>query len=330
VHAGEQDLEPVVRHLDRPPANILDVQIAAAFIGLPYPLALRALVHVLVGVRLGKGMTFTQWDHRPLLPVHLGYAADDVRYLPAASKRIHEQLEALGHAAWAVEACRPLTDMSRYRFDARNICQRIRGIERLAPLDRERLVRLASVRDEAAREEDVPPRTLLQDPVLLRLVRHPARTVDDLRGVKGLPRPVAEQYGPRIIEALALKNGAEKRSARPAPPVEETALDRTSIDSLFAVASSYCRARRVDTNLVMNRSDIVQLHFRQARVAPLEDLRIMQGWRGELLGSMLRSFMAGTLQLTVGWREGDLEVEEKGKKHKAQSTKHKEEGTHQA
>jgi|SRR5665213_981605 len=85
VHAGEQDIEPVVRHLRRPAANVLDTQICAGFIGLPYPLSLSKLVAELTGARLGKGLTFTHWDNRPLSQVQLRYAADDVRYLPAAA-----------------------------------------------------------------------------------------------------------------------------------------------------------------------------------------------------------------------------------------------------
>ena len=62
VHAGEQDIEPVVRHLNRPAANVFDTQIGAGFIGLPYPISLSKLIAELTGARLGKGLTFSHWD----------------------------------------------------------------------------------------------------------------------------------------------------------------------------------------------------------------------------------------------------------------------------
>src|SRR5277367_377075 len=39
VHAGQQDVEPVFRALGKPAANLFDVQIAAGFAGLGYPLS---------------------------------------------------------------------------------------------------------------------------------------------------------------------------------------------------------------------------------------------------------------------------------------------------
>src|SRR5207248_4667693 len=75
VHAGQQDLEPVFRFLNRPPANIFDTQLAAGFVGLSYPAGLSKLVRELLGVHLGKGFTFTHWDHRPLTNEQLRYAA---------------------------------------------------------------------------------------------------------------------------------------------------------------------------------------------------------------------------------------------------------------
>jgi ribonuclease D len=51
VHAGQQDLEPVARQLGQPPDNVIDTQIAAGFIGLPYPLSLRELIRELTGDR---------------------------------------------------------------------------------------------------------------------------------------------------------------------------------------------------------------------------------------------------------------------------------------
>jgi ribonuclease D len=116
VHAGDQDVEPVVRHLNRSPANFFDTQIAAGFCALPYPVSLSKLVMELTGAKLGKGLTFTHWDQRPLSPMQLRYAADDVRYLPAVRAELGRRLEKSHHAGWAKEECEALCDASQYRF----------------------------------------------------------------------------------------------------------------------------------------------------------------------------------------------------------------------
>ncbi|HUC83566.1 MAG TPA: ribonuclease D, partial [Candidatus Acidoferrales bacterium] len=115
VHAGDQDVEPVFRHAGKPPANIFDTQIAAGFVALPYPLALAKLVHEMTGARLGKSLTFTHWDQRPLSNHQLRYAADDVRYLPAVGAELRKRLTANGHLAWAIEECGQLSVRGVYQ-----------------------------------------------------------------------------------------------------------------------------------------------------------------------------------------------------------------------
>ena len=95
VHAGDSDIEPVVRHLGRAAANVFDTQIGAGFVGLPYPVSLKKLVFELTSVHLGRDLGFSDWQQRPLTPVQIRYAADDVRYLPAAHRKCSPDWQAL-------------------------------------------------------------------------------------------------------------------------------------------------------------------------------------------------------------------------------------------
>src|SRR4051812_27454511 len=117
THAGQQDLEPIIRHLNRPGQNVFDTQIVSGFVGMAYPVSLSKLVREIVGARLGKGLTFSHWDQRPLSAQQLKYAANDVRYLPAIRVELGQRLEALGHTAWAQEECDAQCDVGLYRFD---------------------------------------------------------------------------------------------------------------------------------------------------------------------------------------------------------------------
>ena len=76
------------------------------FAALPYPVSLSKLVLELTGAKLGKGLTFTHWDQRPLSP-HAAPVRGGRRALPARGPRRARPpaWSRRGHAAWAAEEC---------------------------------------------------------------------------------------------------------------------------------------------------------------------------------------------------------------------------------
>src|SRR5689334_9830120 len=180
VHAGQQDVEPVIRHLGREAKNVFDTQIACGFIGMAYPVALAKLVAELVGAKLGKGLTFTHWDQRPLSASQLRYAADDVRYLPALRAEIGKRLNATGHVEWARQECDAMCDARLYQFDPETAYHRVRGATSLSPQGLAILRELVIWRDAVARAHDVPPRAFLKDEILIDLSRSPVKTLEKL------------------------------------------------------------------------------------------------------------------------------------------------------
>jgi len=61
VHAGKEDFEVCLRATGQPPRNVFDVQIAAGFVGLGYPLSLARRVNQALHQRIAKGQTLTDW-----------------------------------------------------------------------------------------------------------------------------------------------------------------------------------------------------------------------------------------------------------------------------
>jgi len=312
VHAGSQDLEPVVRLSGEAPGKVFDTQIAAGLAGLRYPLSLAKAMRELVGVSLGKGLTFTDWDRRPLSAVQMRYAADDVRYLPAARAALHKRLSALGHTRMAAAECQTLTDASLYRYDRHVQCLRVRGARSLRSGQLAILRELVAVRDQGAREQDVPPRTFLRDEVLLALTRNPVRSLADLAGIRGLPRPVERAYGKRLLAAT--------RAALELPPDEcpiveadrEHEAERIPVDSLAALATGTCLGSSVDPGLVATRADLAQLYRAHLNGRSVSKCRVMQGWRKKLLGQVLIDILNGSAGVRLRWREGRLDADIQG------------------
>src|SRR5256885_2877808 len=94
---------------------------------MAYPVSLSRLVHEMTGARLGKGLTFTHWDQRPLSAMQLRYAADDVRFLPAVRAELGKHLAASGHAPWVAEECAAQCDPAIHTFDPQRQYLRMRG-----------------------------------------------------------------------------------------------------------------------------------------------------------------------------------------------------------
>lgn len=312
VHAGLQDIEPVVRILNKPAANVFDTQIAAGMAGMTYPLSLSKLVYELVGYKLGKGLTFSHWDQRPLSSSQLRYAADDVRYLPAARAELARRLERLRHAEYAAEESCNLCDPNLQRFDPEAQYTKIRGANSLHPANLAALRELVRWRDGVARQHDAPPRGFLKDEVLLDIARAPIRSVEKLSKVRGLPRPVEVQYGSELVAAVE-RGLKTPREELPEPKVtEETPAEKFRTDSLWAAVQAICIGKQIDPMLVTSRQEIADLLRRRSGGERIDDLRLLKGWRRTVLGEPLLKLLGGELHCRLSWRDDALAISDCG------------------
>jgi ribonuclease D len=288
VHAGEQDLEPVDRHLGRPPANVIDTQILAAFAGLGYPTGMAKLLRDLLGADPGHGLTFSQWDRRPLTRVQMMYAANDVRYLPLLRDTIFAKAEALGNHSCAIEECGVLCSEARYRFDASAQRLRVRGVESLGPRELAILTELVAWREDAAQTQDVPPRALLRDSILLAMARYPSHTLADLDRIVGLPRPVENRWGKAIIEAT--QRGLTAPLLEGYVPADRYA-HRRKIDRVWDRIQKQCESRSIHPAIVASKREVA--YFVRAVAVGMDRQRaagrLLTGWRAKMLQPALWS-----------------------------------------
>lgn len=307
VHAGQQDIEPVLRFRQRPPANLFDTQLAAGFCGMTHPSALSRLIHELLDVKIGKGLTFTHWDQRPLSAQQLRYAADDVRYLPALRAALGALLEAEGHTAHAQEEFASLCEPSQYRFDPATYYLRVRGSGNL-PADALAVLRELTVwRDGAARAQDVPPRTLLRDEILVDLARSPVKSADKFDRVRGLPRPIEQEYGQAIIEATARGLKVPTSDMPEVRHVEPSPRERFTADAVWAWVQVLCVGRSIDPNLVTNRQEVGDLVRPLLAGEPIPPGPLLTGWRRELIADPLMDIVRNDgSKLELNWGGGKM------------------------
>jgi ribonuclease D len=304
VHAGQQDVEPVVRFIGKAPANLFDTQIAAGFIAMPYPLALSKLVLELAGAKLGKGLTFTHWDQRPLSAHQLRYAADDVRYLPAVYETMRQRLEALGHLQWAMDESASICDPSLYRFDPESQYLRVRGAGSLQPKQLAVLKELVIWRDAAARVADSPPRAYLKDEILIDLARNAPKTVEKLDRVRGLPRPIEVEHGKTMIDCITRGLSTPVDAMPAVRDSEQSPGDRFRTDALWSLVQALAFSRSIDPNLIASRQDITELY--RHLVSGGEVPHLLQGWRRQAVGADLLSMLQDGRQVQLAWVNGSL------------------------
>lgn len=290
VHAGASDLSPVRRHLGRAPENLVDVQVAAAFAGMPYPASLGKLVERFAGHPLAKGHTFTDWDARPLTPSQLRYAADDVRYLPLLWNELRTALDAAGRLDWARrESLHRLDDP--HVFDPQAQARRAsRGYE----LDAEQealLTALCVERDRIAREENLPNRATIPDGALLECVRIRPETKPALVAVRGMPRPIVTRHGDRLLATIAAHPSRRVEWFRIRRRREDEPDIKARIDAALAAAHARCEALGVPSSIAVTRADLERCARRRLacieRGEPIPPVFAPDDWRCEAFADLL-------------------------------------------
>ena len=290
LHAGLQDLEPTVRHLGEPPRNVFDTQIAAAFVGLHYPVGLAKLATEVIGADLGRGLKFTQWDQRPLSEIQVFYAANDVRYLPLLREELGRRLNESDNLRWFEDESATLSDIELYRFDPKSSRLRGRSAESLSARQRAILRELIAWREQTARQQDIPPRSLLKDGLLTALARSPVKSVSKLRDFRGFPRPVQREYGQAILDAI--RRGREAPlNRRQRKRLYDRDPHRERIDAVWERFEKWCEGREIAPLMLASKAQVAQIVCADEAGHDWPACAATEGWRAEMLTPLLTHWL---------------------------------------
>ena len=213
LHAGREDIRICYFQAGQPPAAVVDVQVAAGLVGLNYPISYANLVFELLGQRMNKGATLTDWRLRPLLPAQVRYAFDDVRFLLPVWKKLGDRLKRLKRLPWAEEDFATL--VRKAIGDEETAAERWRKVKGIGALDRRELAivrELFTWRDRFAERINRPPRHLLRDDLIIELARR--------------ARPSPTTSPPSAAFPAASSNRSCPRSTGPGPCRSESARGR--------------------------------------------------------------------------------------------------------
>jgi len=299
-HALAGDFKIFADRFDCVPTRIFDTQIAAAFSGYGLSVSLADLVRDVLGVRLKKTQTVSDWSARPLTQMQLDYLIDDVAHLLELHDKLAGRLEADGRLEWALEECAAAGDIARYRSDPHRMYLRIPGANRMSRRELGLLSELSAVRESIARRRDVPLRYVLPDDVLAGLATLRPKTMEELGQLRRLDPGARKTLGEAILEAVA-RGEALAEADLPSKPLRSIGKEREGlIAAMNVLIAAIAGQNRLPASLLVPRAALERV----ARELPpdraaLERELDLTAWRAALVAEPLWDLLSGGQVLKI-------------------------------
>lgn len=214
LHGADYDVVCLRRDFGFTIDGLFDTMIAAQFLGKPaYGLA--ALCEGYLGVHLDKSLTRYNWARRPFENKHLRYLANDVIHLRELRDILTDEAVAADLDEEIDLECRRVTELewTPKTFNPDGWIK-IKGSATLDIRQRRAVKELFAVRDEIARQTDLPPFMVFNNEALLKLAHHRPLRMGDLERTVTLNRRLSDDHVRRIIEAIQAAEANREPPAR--------------------------------------------------------------------------------------------------------------------
>lgn len=302
LHAGTQDLEIFYRICRRPIAPVFDTQVAATLAGFQQQVGYGAMVQELLGVKLDKGDSYTDWSRRPLSDTQIEYALNDVRYLPEAHRRLSEKLETQGRLDWLAADFKRLEDPTTFEVEPRELWRRVK---RVSALNRRQLAvarEVAAWREHEAMRRNVPKRWVLGDESIIEVARRAPRDDSELSAIRGVPDKVGRGAVKGLLGAVSHGLAVPDEELPSLPKRRKPVGDvDAAVDLMVALVRRRAKENGVAMPLLASRDDLERLAAGERDESPL-----MEGWRCTMVGNELCELLDGAISLQLD--DGELVI----------------------
>ena len=308
-HAARQDLEILYRLTGDVVRPVFDTQIAASVVGWGQQISFVKIVHKVIGKKIHKSETYTDWCRRPLSENQIEYALDDVRYLFPVYEKLIKVLRKLSREEWLADEFRFLEDPESFEPPGpKKLFMRIKNVRSLAPRNLAVMCELAAWRQQEAQTRDCLAKHIIRDESLLEIARKAPRGEQDLGHIRGFHRKEATRSSKEILAAI--QRGLEMPEDQiPRLPELDVYRSPPGVEELLA---AYVQVRadelKVEPTVLADRKkihDFVKCYYQGK--SSVEGHFLYRGWRKEGIGTLLHSVLKGEQCLTIG-EEGQLQV----------------------
>ncbi len=296
MHAPSADLTLFALGFDTRPANLLDAQLIAGFVGLGSGQSLGALLGRVLDVKVAKTEGYSDWSRRPLTRAQLDYAAADVEHLFALVDELMRRAAERGRTEWVLEEHeRRYGPGARVAPDPFEAWRKVKGQGRLQPAERAVLRRAAAWRESEARRRDRPVGWLLPDRTLLEIARRRPSGPTALLSERGVPSAMREREATALIHAMDEAAGDPPIALGPPPPAKVQARLETLTPLAQILLTARASAADLAPTLVATRDEVDQFLTAVLQQRDTDALALGRGWRREVAGDAIAELAAGRL-----------------------------------
>ena len=302
LHASRQDREMLFNACGVVPSPIFDTQLAAPLLGLQQQIGLKALVEEILGVRLSKRDSLSDWSKRPLSKSQIEYSLDDVRYLVPLYREMCKRLDDLGRRHWLDSEFEALGEDSEFGTPESELWSKVKKTNSLSRAQRACAQGIAVWRENCAKRSNIPRRWILQDELIVELSRRQPKSVDEVYEIRGAKEKLNTGRAREIVKVIETALASDPDTwPRHAVRKPTAANADAMVDLLTAFLRTRAKENMLTHQVLATHDDLIA--FVSGQRAGLD---ILKGWRYEIAGRDMLEILEGRISLRI--EDGNISI----------------------
>ena len=299
VHAAREEFMFCYRACGKRPNKLFDVQLGAGMTGLDYPASYGNLVSKLLGGRVDKGETRTDWMRRPLSKRQIDYALSDVTFLRQLHDSVSDKLKSFGRTAWFDEEM-DVWQTSLEKIEDEPQWRRVAGITSLNRRALAIVKELWIVRDQEAELRNRAPKRVLPDDLIVELAKRGTSDSDRLKAIRGFENRVSKGMLKPISGAIDRANELPDAQLPKRMPRSKTMNLGLLGQFLTTALNVVCKTECIAPNIVGSNQCVRTMAAWRLGMIELEtEPELATGWRAEIVGQLIDRVLDGTVAIRV-------------------------------
>lgn len=290
MHSCSEDLEVFRKHLGALPSNLMDTQIACAFLGKGDAVGYANMVMMFRDIEIDKSETRSDWLQRPLTQAQQDYAREDVRWLLGIYVELEAELIERERLDWVSEECARMIRRYQQETQAAQQWLRIKGVSRINKDAWSLAYALADWRENLCRKVDKPRGWIMKDPELLDISQRRPQDKQELMRISDVTYATINRNSQEIIE-LTNNNNLPEPPTEPTPDLDLS--QKAILKRCQKLVNNKAESLNLAARFIGNKQDLIALIaiYSPAADEPLDGTPFSSGWRNRLVGKELLAIL---------------------------------------